>query len=349
MKAPTARKLPSGSWFVRVRVNGEDVSITKPTEKEAIAEAMAVKAGLRENARVEGKDKTVKAAMDEYIKVREGVISPSTIRGYKIVQRNAFQSVMQTKIGSISDVKWQSLVSLEAKKHKGKTVANYWGFMSAVIKASTGRKVEVKLPQVIPNERAFLDDTQIKVFIEAIKGLPVEIPALLALSGLRDSELKALRWEEDIDLEAGVLHVNGATVPDENNKYIRKKETKNSTSRRTVPIIAPLQAALEAVEDKTGLVVPTGQRRTYYRVNAVCKANGLPEVGVHGLRHSFASLNAYLKVSEEETMKIGGWKRRETMHKIYEHTYQKTKENYGTAFTGFFEKSESGNENGNEK
>ena len=36
MKTPTARKLPSGSWYCRVRVGGEDVSITAPTEKAGI-------------------------------------------------------------------------------------------------------------------------------------------------------------------------------------------------------------------------------------------------------------------------------------------------------------------------
>lgn len=44
---PTARKLPSGSWACRVRVNGRDVSITRETKEEAIAEAMAIKHGLK--------------------------------------------------------------------------------------------------------------------------------------------------------------------------------------------------------------------------------------------------------------------------------------------------------------
>ena len=42
MKAPKAKKLPSGSWFVRIRIDGKDIGITRQTEKEAVAEAMAV-------------------------------------------------------------------------------------------------------------------------------------------------------------------------------------------------------------------------------------------------------------------------------------------------------------------
>lgn len=336
MKVPKARKLPSGQWFVRVMVDGKSHNITRQTEKEAVAEATALKAKLKAEAMTASRDKTVEKAIDEYIAMRDSVVSPSTIRGYRIIQRNAFQSVMSTKIGTISDAKWQSLVNLEARNASAKTVANRWGLMSSVITMATGRKVAVKLPQIVPNEHEFLDKDQIKVFIAAVKGDPGEIPALLALSSLRDSELKALRWE-DVDLERGVLHVNGATVPDEHNHYVRRNETKNTSSRRDVPIIKPLKAALEAVENKTGLVVPTGQRRTYYRVNAVCKAAGLPEVGVHGLRHSFASLMLALEAPEEETMKLGGWKRRETMHRIYEHVDKKTKENYGKSFSNYFE------------
>lgn len=339
MKTPTARKLPSGAWFCRVRIDGKDVSITRPTEKEAVAEAMAVKAGLKADAMLSSKDKTITKAIDEYIEMRQNIVSPSTIRGYRKIQRLNFQSVMNQKISSVSDAKWQSLVNLEAKKYSAKTMQNNWGFMSSVIKNATGRRVEVRLPQLIPNEKEFLDNEQINIFLKAVKGKPVEIAALLALSSLRLSEIRALRWE-DIDLTAGVLKVNGATVQDEKNKYVRRKETKNTTSRRTVPIIKPLQTALETVEDKNGLVIKSGQSRIYYRINAVCEDAGLPKVGVHGLRHSFASLSKHLGVPESEAMEVGGWKDVETMRKIYTHTYKKTRENYGKTFSNYFDQQE---------
>ena len=39
MKIPKARQLPSGSWFVRVMIDGKRHSITRPTRKEAESEA----------------------------------------------------------------------------------------------------------------------------------------------------------------------------------------------------------------------------------------------------------------------------------------------------------------------
>ena len=39
MKKPVAKQLPSGAWFCRVRVDGQDVSITRDTKDLAEAEA----------------------------------------------------------------------------------------------------------------------------------------------------------------------------------------------------------------------------------------------------------------------------------------------------------------------
>ena len=78
MRTPTARKLPSGSWFCRVRVGGKDVSITKPTEAEAIAEAVAVKLGLTDAAQAakhEAHDITLEQAISNYISARQNVAS----------------------------------------------------------------------------------------------------------------------------------------------------------------------------------------------------------------------------------------------------------------------------------
>ena len=57
----------------------------------------------------------------------------------------------------------------------------------------------------------------------------------------------------------------------------------------------------------------------YKQIRAACERAGLPNVGVHGLRHSFASLAYHLGLSEKETMKIGGWSDYGTMRRIYTH------------------------------
>lgn len=338
MKTPTARKLPSGSWFCRVRVNGKDIGITRPTEREAIAEAMAIKAGIKET-RQQPKKMTLSQAIDNYIESRQNILSPSTIRGYRSMQRVRFQSMMRKEIFSVSQAQWQSAVDAESRIVNAKTLTNAWRFLASVIYEATGQRPMIRLPQIIPNERQWLTPTQIPIFVEAVKGRKVEIAALLALSSLRRSELMNLRWK-DIDLEAGVLHVNGAAVLNEHGVLVRKKETKNKTSRRTVPIIPPLKEALLNA-DRTGeYVVTLKLTKIYDHINRVCKDAGLPEVGVHGLRHSFASLAFHLKLPEKVAMEIGGWANDQTMRKIYTHLAKEDLNKHAQSFTAFFKKME---------
>ena len=344
-KVPEPRQLPSGAWHIRMHIESQTLYITRPTKEEAIAEAMAIKSGLKAASQTPGREKTVTQAIDAYIESRQNVLSPATIRGYRIIQKNRFQSVMHTKIGTITPQRWQAIVNAEARQYSAKTLKNTWGFMASVIHEATDQIVEVKLPQVVPNERPFLDRDEITVFLRELRGDKVEIAALLALSSLRRSEIMALDWQ-DVDLENGLIHVRGAMVQDEHNQMVRKKETKNVSSRRTVPIIAPLREALERVEDKTGPVATTSLTRMYENINRVCRRCGLPEVGVHGLRHSFASLAYDLRVPEKATMKMGGWSDPGTMRKIYTHISEKRAENYKSDFTAFFE---IGDEKGDKK
>lgn len=343
MKIPKARKLPSGSWFCRVRIDGKDIGITRPTEKEAVAEAMAVKAGTK--AAAKSGRKVLTEAIDDYIAARENVLSPSTIRGYRTIQRSRFGSEMQLDVFSTPSDRWQKAVNTEAKLCSAKTLRNAWMFIAAVIFDATGSRVIVRLPQVVQNEKAFLAPEQIPIFVEAVRGTDVEIPGLLALSSLRRSEVLALKWK-DVDLKKGVIRVTGAAVYGPDGKLARKSETKNKSSRRIVPLIPPLREVLERATPEEEAVVKMAPNVIVRHLNRICAENDLPAVGLHGLRHSFASLAYHLGMPEKVAMEIGGWSNDQTMKKIYTHISHQDIANQAAGFVGFFAKN--GNENGNE-
>ena len=351
MKTPKARKLPSGSWFCRVRVNGKDVGITKPTEKEAIAAAMAVKAGLVQVTKTPMADRSLTDAIDLWIESNNNRLSPSTIRGYRICQENGFPTLMRMKCSVITDKHIEQAINAECRQYKAKTVVNRWRFLSQVLTWATGKHYSAKLPQVVRPDIDFLDQEDLTTFLDYIKGKPVEIEALLAISSLRRSEISALSWDDgDIDLKRRWIHVRGAVVQDEDNNLVKKATTKNSTSRRDVPMIDPLYEALSAIENKTGPVVRVHPATILHRINRACAAAGVPEVGCHGLRHSFASLCHILNIPAAVAMEIGGWADRATMDRIYTHVSKRDKNSYQNAFTAHFStatKTENGNENGN--
>lgn len=334
VKLPAIKQLPSGAWHTRILIGERRVSITKDTYEECVSEYLAVKHGVMEAKRASGR-KMLTTAIDHYIEARQNVLSPATIRGYRTIQKHRFPGLMKQDVSTITPDQCQRAVNMEAKTVSAKTVSNAWGFVASVIAESTGRTISVRLPQIIPAERPWLTPEQIPEFVAAVKGDTAEIPALLALSSLRRSEIVGLRWE-DVDLAKGVIHVNGATVLGEDNKYVRKAETKNSTSRRTVPIIPPLQEALNAVAQPGEMVVTCCPATIMNRINKICRNTGLPEVGVHGLRHSFASLAYHLGWPEKVAMEIGGWADDRTMHKIYTHISQKSVEEASASFAAFF-------------
>lgn len=319
MKVPKPRKLPSGSWFIRLRLGGEDIAITRSTAKECATAAELIKAEYRSGKRAANAadSLTLGEAIDAYIEGKNNTLSPSTIRGYKTIRNSYLQGYMGKKLKSIDN--WQAIMNAEAKTRAPKTVKNTWRFICSVLRENGISPPRVVLPQIAANEHPWLEPEQIRVFVAALAEQPHQIAALLALHGLRRSEIMALTWDK-IDLKKNIIRISGAAVFDENQKLVQKATNKNHTSARSVPIMIPeLKAALEAVPDKKGNLVTCNPNTIWARVNRTCEANGLPKVGVHGLRHSFASLAYHLGWSERQTMEIGGWADTQTMHKIYTH------------------------------
>lgn len=332
MKIPKAEQLPSGSWRVRLRLGGESISITEQTERRALSEAMRIKADYIDGQRqIRASGMTVGQAVDRFIDRRSNVLSPSTIRTYRGIRAHAMPEIMDALLSPKIDL--QSAVNRMAGKYSAKSVRNAYGLISAAYHDNNMQPPRVNLPQVARSEHAWLEPDQIRIFVDAVRGEPVEMAALLGLHGLRRSEILALVKE---NCTGGVIRVRGAVVYGENNKRIEKKTNKNRTSARDVPIMIPRLADLiEAAPD--GPLVSDSPDTIRRRVNRICRQNDLPPVGTHGLRHSFASLAYHLGLPEREAMEIGGWSNEQTMRKIYTHIGAATRARSITTIKSFFE------------
>lgn len=354
MKVPEPRKLPTGKWFIQLRLGGESISVSDFSKKECIRQAQLIKAehqaGKRQ-AKEEPKPAapTLTAAIDSYIAARSNTLSPVTIRGYRIIQKNRFKAIMQTPVDELTD--WKTIINREAATCAPKTLKNAWGFLRSVLEEATGKyPPDVKLPALPPPDKPFLTPEQIKIFVGAVKDTKYAIPCLLGLCSLRASEIQALDWK-DIPQNPEFIRVAGAVVPDENNRRVKKKQNKNASSTRNVPIMIPeLKAALERERKPSGPVMTIHQNSLRYGIKKVTGENGLPDVGIHGLRHSFASLAYHLQIPEKIAMEIGGWSDATTMHKIYTHIAKSDIKRYQTAMTAFYADalSKNANENANE-
>ena len=348
MKTPKARKLPSGNYNIRMRLGGQEYSITKATEIECKIEADLIKSEYRAGKRKRRINLTLDDAMSKYIKARSKVLSPATINGYESIRKNRFKNYIDKTPSDIKE--WQAVIDDEIEEGlSGKYIKNCWSLVSSSLKYAGGNVPEVKLPPVVSSSKEWLDTDQVKVFVKAVKGHPVEIPALLALHSLRRSEILAITWDK-IDLDKNLIRIEGSAVVGPDNKLVYKETNKTKKSRRIMPIMIPsLKDALESVpvEKRTGLLYDKTPTLIWEQVNKICKKNDLPEVGVHGLRHSFASIafSSEVGMTEREVMEIGGWEDYQTVHKIYEHLSEKNRKEAERKFSAFFKNADENADN----
>jgi integrase len=339
-KIPKIVKLPSGRYRCQIMSSGNRSSITEDSYEECMSHALEIisKRIVGENTRFQSYNMVLRTAAERYIKNRSNVLSPSTIYGYKTIISCRFQSVMDYRIKDIRN--WQNIINTESRLCSPKTLKNSWGFIKSVLKETGAEIPNVTIPQVIEKDHAFLQPEQIKKFLTLIKNKPYEMVYLLGLHGLRSSEILAIDIKKDID--NNFIRIRGAkvlgTTASGSSEYILKDTNKNASSRRNVPVMIPrLPELIKATPyDMLQRLIPDTPNTARIRLNRICHENGLPEIGLHGLRHSFASLCYHLGMSEMETMRLGGWSDASVMRRIYTHLANQDLKNAANKLKEFF-------------
>lgn len=307
---PKPTRLASGGYAGRIQVNGRREYIKGSTEAEFYKKATALKLELTEMKNTPANMKLTEA-IEDYLRQTETVLSPATIRGYSIIKKQIEKHTNKT----IASTNWQALINQLAEEYAPKTVRNQWGLIQSSLKEKGIHVPDVKLPPAVKSERKFLQPDEIKTFLKAIEGKNIELTALLALHSLRASEILALNKDS---IKDGVISVKGAVVPDKNNNYTYKPNNKTISSTRDIPVFIPRLKTLWE-QGNISFPDPSNMRRD---INRICRNNALPEVGVHGLRHTFCSLCYELDIDILTTCRLGGWSSPAVPQQIYTHLSQ---------------------------
>lgn len=348
IKVPEPKQLPSGSWHIYLRA--EKQPITEDTKERCVAKAKAIRAGFIEAQKSIPKNAlTLRQAITLFMATNENALSPATIRGYDIICRCRFPEKIDSPLADTAE--WQEVIDTARKEYAPKTIYNSWGLVTEIMKENNIAPPKVRLPQKKQVEKQWLTYDEILTFVDALKGKRCESGALFALHSLRRSEIFGLSWD-DIDLVKGRIYVRGSMVQDKNNVYVHKEETKNTSSNRTIRIMIPRLIEVLKQQKKAGLPpVRSTPNSITQSINRVCAAASLPQIGTHGLRHSFASLGFHLGLSELEVQEIGGWRDHNTVHKIYLHLAKQDRLNAENKMEKFYkgEINDSENKEQNEK
>lgn len=336
MRMPKARQLPSGSWFARVTVNGRTVCITDRTEALVIKKVAQLKATTWAEAH-HPSGITVGEAVDEYIRGREGILSPSTLKAYHSYREHRFKTLMPRRIGSLSSAMVQQAVALESRQTSPKTVRNAWGLVYASIQEQNPDiHFKVTLPKKAPPKGKAIDPNVLREIFRLIRGTRYELPILLdAFLGLRRSELFALR-KADFNFTESVVTISRAYVQAPDGTWVEREATKTAAGYRTVHVDPALMRLVEAVECDERLFSGIHPNTLYSYLNKLTEAHGLPHVRVHDFRHTFASVSHLLGVPDHYTMQAGGWASRPVMDTVYTHALDSAQAQFASRVADYY-------------
>lgn len=344
---PTAKKLPSGSWRCQVYDYTDDngkrhyESFTTDTKKDA--EFMAAQFAMEKEQRRHMSSSSLRNAINVYIETSDAILSPTTIQGYRKIQKNAFADIMELPLKKLTRQSLQDAVNLEAKRPNAKrkdkapisakTVHNEYGLITAVLnKYIPSLDCTVRLPQV----ETYIKDLPLPDEIyAAVKGSEVELAVMLAMwLSFSMSEVRGLKKSKSI---RGNYLVVEEVVVDVDNQSIVKRKGKTKTRTRMHRMPAYIQELISRTDPQEDRLVPMTRSQVYFRFVKLIEKAGLKPMTYHDLRHVNASVMALLQVPDKYAQERGGWKTDAVMKKVYTHTFGQERQRVDNMIDEYFE------------
>lgn len=324
---PTAKKLPSGTWRVLVYSHTEYVdgkpkkklkSFTGATKKEAEYKASLFQMQIKDKA---CHNITLEDALLGYIDSKDGVLSPSTIRGYKQIQRTYLLDLQKKNLPSITNLDVQIALNAERKSRQlsPKTMRNIVGLLSAAIGLYREDFIlKVTLPEKERYDYHIPSQTDIMNLLARTEGTDLHTAILLAAClGLRRGEICALRWN-DFDWDTKTVKINKAAVLTAEDTW-QTKNPKSYAGNRVLSISDGLIKELEKIKS-TGKVIEATPTQISHRFIRAVKSAGLEHFRFHDLRHFNASLMLAEGIPDKYAMERMGHATPSILKSVYQHT-----------------------------
>lgn len=334
MKIPAAKKLPSGSWRVQVMIDGERVSLTAPTKKEAEREAAALKSGAKRAK--ESIPFTVEVAFERYIESKSAILSPATIAGYRRIQKNLLPPLGYERVDAVTHEAVQKWVNgLVRAGKKPKTIYNAHGLLSAVLADfRPDFSLRTTLPQKEKTEIHIPSEAEMSLIFAASKGTRYELPILLAVwLGLRASEIRGLRWE---DIDGDYIMIRHAIVMGESGPVEKGTKTYSGTRKLRVPPY--IKELLGTQNPENPHIVPMSGHAMYNGLDRICQRAGVRHFRFHDLRHMNASVMLAEGIPDKYSMRRMGHATNNMLKTTYQHTIKEKELEYDDVVDRCFER-----------
>ena len=289
---------------------------------------------------------------------RRANVSRATVSAIFARERVSYESATKVSQFLKKPIERVFEASEGASSLSGKTVLNFHRLISSILERAVKWQIivsnpceRVEPPKVKRKEARYLDEQQVADLLACLEKEPLQYRTMFSLfiySGMRRGELCGLTWA-DIDFASGVIDINKSSL------YLPKRnvfddDTKNANSARSIKISASVLDLLREWKKEQafaslslgtawkgargmackiftrwdGLPIHPDYVTKYFK--DFIKRNNLPEVSVHSLRHTNASLMIASGVDIRTVSKRLGHAQTSTTTNIYAHAIRSADE-----------------------
>lgn len=313
-------QISKNSYRVRKQYKGRSYTLyfdRKPTDKEVNAKLYDFYNTEGITAKNKGK---LRGYMEEYLSIKENVLSPSTIRSYKQLIGMFPEWILNMNISDIEQSDVQRCINDYSISHSPKSVKNLNGFLIAVLKMYRPNfRINVTLPKRIPKDIVLPTKEEVMAILTELKDTEYHIPIQLACCGLRKSEIVALTIN---DLDGNILSINKGVVTDKDNLLVVKDMPKTIASVRQIYIPDKLA---DEIRDR-GYVYKGFPGNILRALHRTQDKLGIERFRLHDLRHFYVSYAHSMGMPDVEIMKAVGHSTDSTTKRVYRHSLDRNRE-----------------------
>ena len=195
--------------------------------------------------------------LERWLKIAKSTIAITTYSSYDGMMKSTIVPWFRKTGVTITELTAQDIqdfYTAQLARVKSNTVIHYHALIHRALKyavktdqLSVNPADKVDRPRKNGFQPAFYDKDEINQLLACVKGTLIETPVMLAaFYGLRRSEAVGLRWDA-IDFQQNTITIQHTVIACRlNGKYevIARDTTKTKSSRRTLPLAAPIRKYL---------------------------------------------------------------------------------------------------------
>lgn len=348
-----------GRITVEVNGIRKQVSVYDKSQRVVVEKMQELRKKRDDNYYIENKNITLEEWLKEWMRVyKKPYISPRTYQGYVEKSKTILEHLGNMQLQKIELYHLQKFISdLQNVGKSPKSLRHYYSifkmcFDDAIMcrHISLNPTRNLKLPSMRRKELNIMTKEEQLVFEGFMKKYRMGTAYIVLVNtGLRAGELSGLTWK-DVDFENKALYVRRGmqkitTYDDDFNKVKRERkvtDVKTENSYRVVPmldkVVKILQEYKKKVQAEQEKLAELGEGfkdddfifKTKYNhpitseylrktCQGICKSNNFRKVGIHELRHTFATRSIEAGIDLRVLQEILGHASYSTTADIYVH------------------------------